>query len=50
MQIISLDTFISGNKSVIVIKQLGQAKCPGATQNTFIKFLNKIKEVLVYKS
>ena len=44
---LSLDTFISDNKSIIVIKQLGPALCPGAMQNTFIKFLNKIIVVLV---
>ena len=33
------------NKSVIlVIKPLGQALCSGATQHTFIKLLNEIKE------
>ena len=46
---LSLDTPISGNKLVIVIKQLGKALCPGAMQDTFIKLLNEIKESLVYK-
>ena len=35
-QSLSIDTSIGGNKSVKVIKQLEQAKCPGATQDTFI--------------
>ena len=47
--VVSLDSSISGNKSIIVIKQLGQAKCPGKTQDTFIKLLNETKEILVYK-
>ena len=38
-----IDIFISGNKSVIVIKQLEEAKYPGATQDTFIELLNEVK-------
>ena len=37
----SLDTSLSGNISVIVIKHRGQAKCPGAIQDTVIKFRMK---------
>ena len=44
---LSLDTSISGNPSVIVIKQLGQALCPGARQDNFIRLMKEIKEVLV---
>ena len=47
---LSLDTSISGNKSVIVIEQLGKAYYPGAMQDTFIQLLNEIKRGLSVKN
>ena len=42
-QSLSIDMSITGNKSVIEIKQLEEAKYPGATQDTFIELLNEVK-------